>query len=66
MTDAGDTVPETFEEFTTLIDTMAAADCPKPLCVGIKSGQATGWPYTDWVEDMVLRLHGGDTLMTSG
>ncbi len=60
FTDAGYTVPETFEEFTTLIDTMAAADGPKPLCVGIESGQATGWPYTDWVEDMVLRLHGGD------
>ena len=54
--DAGYTVPETFDEFTALIDTMAADDGPKPLCVGIESGQATGWPYTDWVEDMVLRL----------
>jgi len=37
---------------------MASAGGPKPLCVGIESGQATGWTYTDWVEDMVLRQHG--------
>jgi len=57
---AGYTVPETFEEFTALIDQMAADGGPKPLCVGIESGQATGWSYTDWVEDMMLRLHGGE------
>jgi alpha-glucoside transport system substrate-binding protein len=28
--------------------------------VGIESGQATGWTYTDWVEEMVLRQHGAD------
>ena len=39
---------------------MAADGGAKPLCVGIESGQATGWTYTDWVEDMVLRLHGAD------
>jgi alpha-glucoside transport system substrate-binding protein len=58
--EAGYAIPETFEEFTTLIDTIAAGDDGKPLCVGIESGQATGWTYTDWVEEMVLRLHGGD------
>jgi alpha-glucoside transport system substrate-binding protein len=26
-----------------------------PWCVGIESGQATGWTFTDWVEEMVLR-----------
>jgi alpha-glucoside transport system substrate-binding protein len=39
---------------------MAAAGGPKPLCVGIESGTATGWTYTDWVEEMVLRQAGGD------
>jgi alpha-glucoside transport system substrate-binding protein len=51
-------VPTTFDEFTALVETIAAAGGPKPLCVGIESGQATGWTYTDWVEDMVLRQHG--------
>jgi alpha-glucoside transport system substrate-binding protein len=58
--EAGYEVPETFDEFTALVDEMAAAGGPKPLCVGIESGQATGWPFTDWVEEMVLRLGGGD------
>jgi alpha-glucoside transport system substrate-binding protein len=58
--EAGYEVPETFDDFTALIDEMAAAGGPKPLCVGIESGQATGWPFTDWVEEMVLRQAGGD------
>jgi len=53
-------VPTTFDEFTALVDTMAAADGPKPLCVGIESGTATGWMFTDWTEDMMLRLWGGE------
>ncbi|MEM9033786.1 MAG: ABC transporter substrate-binding protein [Actinomycetota bacterium] len=57
---AGYTVPTTFDEFTALLDQMVADGGPKPLCVGIESGQATGWAYTDWVEDMMLRLHGPD------
>jgi alpha-glucoside transport system substrate-binding protein len=56
--EAGYEVPETFEEFTALVEQMVADGGPKPLCVGIESGQATGWPFTDWVEDMVLRQHG--------
>ena len=31
-----------------------------PLCVGIESGSATGWPFTDWVEELVLRQQGID------
>jgi len=53
-------VPTTFEEFQTLVADMAAAGGAKPLCVGIESGQATGWTFTDWTEEMVLRQHGGD------
>jgi alpha-glucoside transport system substrate-binding protein len=53
-------VPETYDEFVALVDEMAAAGGSKPLCVGIESGTATGWMFTDWVEDMMLRLHGGD------
>ncbi len=53
-------VPTTFEEFQALVDTMAAAGGSKPLCVGIESGTATGWMFTDWTEDMVLRQWGGE------
>jgi alpha-glucoside transport system substrate-binding protein len=56
----GYTVPTTYDEFVALVDEIAAAGGAKPLCVGIESGQATGWPYTDWTEEMVLRQHGTD------
>lgn len=55
---AGYEVPETWDEFTALVDQMAADGERKPLCVGIESGGATGWPVTDWVEDLVLRQAG--------
>jgi alpha-glucoside transport system substrate-binding protein len=59
--DAGYEVPTTFADFLTLVDTMANdGSGTKPLCVGIESGQATGWTYTDWVEEMVLRQHGAE------
>lgn len=58
---AGYSVPTTFDDFTALVEQMVADGGPAPLCVGIESGQATGWPFTDWVEEMMLRLHGPDT-----
>jgi alpha-glucoside transport system substrate-binding protein len=48
------TVPTTLDELTDKI----AATGKKPWCAGISSGEATGWPVTDWVEDMMLRLSG--------
>jgi alpha-glucoside transport system substrate-binding protein len=29
-----------------------------PWCIGMESGGDTGWVATDWIEDLVLRLHG--------
>lgn len=52
----GYTVPTTWDELIALSDKIAA-DNPdaKPWCAGIESGTATGWPATDWLEDMMLR-----------
>ncbi|MDQ3468238.1 MAG: ABC transporter substrate-binding protein [Actinomycetota bacterium] len=58
--EAGYEIPETFEEFTALIDQMREDGGPKPLCVGIESGNATGWTFTDWTEELVLRQAGPD------
>jgi len=52
-------IPKTLDELTTLSETIAA-DGAKPWCVGLESGEATGWPGTDWVEDYMLRLNGAD------
>ena len=30
----------------------------KPWCAGFSSGSATGWPGTDWIEDLLLRSAG--------
>ncbi|WP_116082305.1 ABC transporter substrate-binding protein [Tropicimonas sp. IMCC34011] len=54
--DFGYEVPETMEELKALMDQMVE-DGETPFCVGLGSGGATGWPATDWVEDLMLRLH---------
>ena len=51
---AGYTVPETWDELLALMDKMVA-DGNVPWCIGIESGGATGWPGTDWIEDIMLR-----------
>jgi alpha-glucoside transport system substrate-binding protein len=55
----GYAIPETWDELKALTET-AIADGNTPWCVGIESGTATGWPFTDWVEDLMLRYHGAD------
>ncbi|MGR3794581.1 ABC transporter substrate-binding protein [Vannielia sp. SX4] len=52
--DAGYEVPETLEELKALSQQIAD-DGETPWCIGLGSGGATGWPATDWVEDMMLR-----------
>ena len=47
-------VPKTMEELQDLTKKIAA-DGGKPWCIGLGSDAATGWPATDWVEDMMLR-----------
>jgi alpha-glucoside transport system substrate-binding protein len=55
--DNGYKIPTTLAELKTLSDTIAATG-KKPWCAGIGSGEATGWPITDWMEDFMLRLSG--------
>ncbi len=52
--DAGYEVPETMEELKALTEQMVE-DGETPWCIGVGSGGATGWPATDWVEDLMLR-----------
>ncbi len=51
---AGYTIPETWDELIALSDQIVA-DGDTPWCVGIESGAATGWPATDWMEEVMLR-----------
>ncbi|MHA3915110.1 ABC transporter substrate-binding protein [Halovulum sp. GXIMD14793] len=52
--DAGYEVPETFEDLKALTEQIVE-DGETPWCIGLGSGPATGWPATDWVEDLMLR-----------
>ncbi|WP_040163887.1 ABC transporter substrate-binding protein [Microbacterium gorillae] len=53
-------VPKTWDEMLTLTDTIKQKIGGAPWCVGFASGDASGWPGTDWIEDLVLRQSGPD------
>lgn len=53
-------VPATFSEMITLSDQIVR-DGASPWCMGFESGTATGWPATDWMEDIMLRTAGPAT-----
>ena len=52
--DAGYDIPTSMEDLKSLTDQIVA-DGGTPWCIGLGSGAATGWPATDWVEEMMLR-----------
>lgn len=52
--DAGYEIPNSMEELKALSDQIVA-DGGTPWCIGLGSGGATGWPATDWMEDLMLR-----------
>ncbi len=58
--DAGYEIPQTMEDLIKLSDQIVA-DGGKPWCIGLGSGGATGWPATDWVEDIMLRTQSPET-----
>ena len=57
--DNGYEIPETWAELEALTEQIKA-NGQAPWCIGIASGDATGWVFTDWMEDMMLRIHGPD------
>jgi len=55
--DYGASPPATWDELTS----MGAAnqgDADSLWCLGIESGDASGWPATDWIENILLRQAG--------
>jgi alpha-glucoside transport system substrate-binding protein len=57
---AGYEVPESFDELIALSDQIVA-DGAAPWCVGFESEGSSGWPATDWIEDILLRTADTDT-----
>ena len=58
--EAGYEIPETMEDLKALTEQIVE-DGETPWCIGLGSGAATGWPATDWVEDMMLRTASPET-----
>lgn len=50
-------IPMTWDELVLLTGQMRQ-DGFTPWCLGMEAFDATGWIGTDWIEDIVLRLHG--------
>ncbi|MCW2634888.1 MAG: hypothetical protein JWQ99_1255 [Blastococcus sp.] len=51
--------PQTLDELQSL-STKIASTGTTPWCFGIESGPATGWPATDWVENLMVSNYGAD------
>lgn len=52
--EAGYPIPQTWDEMMALTQQIAD-DGDTAWCIGIESGTATGWPATDWMEEIMLR-----------
>lgn len=59
FTAAGYKIPTTIDELMALTDKIKASGTA-PWCIGLESGAATGWPGTDWIEELVLKQAGPD------
>jgi alpha-glucoside transport system substrate-binding protein len=59
FTEMGYEIPETYEDMVTLSQQIVD-DGMTPWCMGFESGGATGWPGTDWIEDIVVRQSGAE------
>ncbi|RPI25409.1 MAG: carbohydrate ABC transporter substrate-binding protein, partial [Actinobacteria bacterium] len=59
FTAQGYEIPTTYDDLVALSSQMVS-DGFTPWCFGLESGDATGWPGTDWIEDIMVRMHGGD------
>lgn len=55
--EAGYDIPRTWTDLLRLSGRIAR-DGGTPWCIGMEAFGATGWVGTDWIEDLVLRLHG--------
>jgi alpha-glucoside transport system substrate-binding protein len=55
---AGYDVPSSEAELQALEAQIQSDGSGYPWCAGIESGGATGWAFTDWMEQYVLALHG--------
>lgn len=54
-------IPTSWQGLIDLTDQIASETGERVWCEGFESGAATGWPGTDWLEDLVIRTAGVET-----
>jgi alpha-glucoside transport system substrate-binding protein len=59
LSQAGYQVPRSWDELMALSQRLADSGTT-PWCIGLEAGAASGWPGTDWIENIVLRQAGPD------
>ncbi len=59
FTAKGYEIPTTWYQLLALCEQIVA-DGGAPFSIGLESGAASGWPGTDWIEDIMLRTAGAD------
>ena len=52
-------IPKTWDDMINLSNQIVSSG-GTPWCEALESGAASGWPGTDWIEDIVLRQNGAD------
>ncbi len=52
--------PTSLDELDALVNRIETDTDMAPWCFSISAGGQTGWPATDWIEDLVLRQAGPD------
>ncbi len=53
-------IPRSLDALEDVAARIEADSAMAPWCLALQAGTATGWPATDWVEDLLLRLAGVD------
>ena len=61
---AGYEAPESIDALA--LTEQIKADGGTPWCMGIEADTATGWPATDWFEDLIMRVRRCRRATTSG
>jgi alpha-glucoside transport system substrate-binding protein len=58
QSEVGFDVPESWDELMSLSEDIAGNTDIAPWTVGLESGGASGWPGTDWLESIMLKMYG--------
>lgn len=60
FSEAGYELPSSWEEITTLTDRIREDGDAAPWSIGMEAGGASGWPGSDWIQEIYLAENGGD------